>query len=362
MDRRLFVRGAATGTLAAAALSAPALSQNRQQVRLVTTWPRDFPGLGTSAQRVADRITQTSGGRLEVKLHAAGELVKAFDSFDAVANGDAEMYHAADYYWQEKHKGFNFFTTVPLGLTAKEMNAWVLFGGAQKLWDDLSGQFGIKPLLAGNTGVQMGGWFRKPVTSLDELKGLKMRMPGLGGATLNALGAEAVSLPGGEIFPALQEGRIDATEWVGPYNDLAFGLQKILKAYMYPGFHEPGTAVCLGINRGWWDALSESDRLLITACAETENDMMIAEYNANNGQAMRTLIADHGVTLHAFPQDVWAEIARTGEEVVANVAKDDLLGARIYSSYTRFRKSVAGWSEISDQAFLRARADVLGKT
>ena len=357
MDRRTAIFGSAS----AFALATPALSQGRQQIRLVTTWPRDFPGLGTGAQRLADRITQTSGGRLEIKLFAAGEMVKAFDSFDAVANGDAEMYHAADYYWQSKHKAFNFFTSVPLGLTSKELNAWIFFGGGQELWDSLSGQFGVKPLLAGNTGVQMGGWYRNPIASLDDLKGLKMRMPGLGGATLRELGAEAISLPGGEIFAAIQDGRIDATEWVGPYNDKAFGLHKMLKTYMYPGFHEPGTSVTLGINRKWWDGLTESDRLLVSACADAENDMMIAEYNANNGADMRQLIADHDVKVLPFPQDVWQAFADTGDAVVADVAKEDLLGARVYASYSKFRRSVAGWSEISEQAFLRARADALGK-
>ncbi|MEM1299591.1 MAG: TRAP transporter substrate-binding protein [Pseudomonadota bacterium] len=326
----------------------------------MTTWPRDFPGLGTGAQRVADRITQTSDGRLTVKLFAAGELVKAFDSFDAVASGEAHMYHAADYYWQNRHKGFNFFTSVPLGLTAKEMNSWILFGGGQKLWDELSGAFGIKAMLAGNTGVQMGGWFKDPITSLEDLKSLKMRIPGLGGATLQALGAKTVTTPGGEIFAKLQSGEINATEWVNPYNDRAFGFQKLLKTYMYPGFHEPGTAVSLGINRQWWDGLEESDRLLITACAEAENDLMIAEYNANNGNDLKALTAD-GVKLAAFPKEVWDEIAKTGDAVVADAAKEDVLAARIYTSYQRFRKSVAGWSEISEQAFLRARADALGK-
>lgn len=349
------VAGMGTGTL-----STPALSQNRQQVRMVTTWPRDFPGLGTGAQRIADRITLTSGGRLDVKLFASGELVKAFDSFDAVASGDAEMYHAADYYWQGKHKGFNFFTSVPLGLTSKEMNSWVYFGGGQKLWDELSGQFGLKALLAGNTGVQMGGWYQSAITSLDDIKALKMRIPGLGGATIEALGGQAITTPGGEIFAKLQAGEINATEWINPYNDLAFGFQKLLKIYMYPGFHEPGTAVALGMNRGWWDGLSESDQQLIEACASTENDMMIAEYNANNGLSMRQLINAHGVSLVPYPTDVWAQIARVGDQVVADVAKSDVLSARIYSSYRRFRKSVAGWSELSDQAFLRARADALG--
>ncbi|MEM1161938.1 MAG: TRAP transporter substrate-binding protein [Pseudomonadota bacterium] len=326
---------------------------------MVTTWPRNFPGLGTGAERIAQRITQTSGERLTVKVFAAGELVAPFDSFDAVANGDAHMYHAADYYWQKKHRGLNFFTTVPLGLTTKEMNAWIAYGGGQELWDELSGGFGIKPLLAGNSGVQMGGWFQSTIKSLDDLKTLKMRIPGLGGAALKELGAETISLPGGEIFNAIKEGRINAAEWVSPYNDLAFGIQDLLKIYMYPGFHEPGTAVSLGINLSFWQGLTDEDRTLITACTEAENDVMIAEFNANNGNSLRKLKEAHGVSVEAFPKEVWDAFAKTGEEVVANVARDDLLSAKIYASYIRFRKSVAGWSEISDQAYLRARADVL---
>ena len=215
MERRDFIGGAGIAGAGAAVLAAPALSQNRQQVRLVTTWPRDFPGLGVGAQRIAARITATSGGRIDVRLYSAGELVPAFGSFDAVRNGEAEMYHAADYYWQDRHKGFNFFTSVPLGLTAKELNAWVFFGGGQALWDELSGQFGIKPLLAGNSDVQMGGWFREPITSLDDLKGLRMRIPGLGGETLRQLGVDAVSLPGGGnlLSPAGRPDRCDGVGW-----------------------------------------------------------------------------------------------------------------------------------------------------
>lgn len=328
-------------------------------MKLVTSWPRNFPGLGTGAQRIADRITLTSGGRLDVKLFSAGELVPAFGVQDAVSSGDAHMYHSAEYYFEKKNRAFNFFTTVPLGLTTKEMNAWIAYGGGQKLWDELSGQFGVKSLLAGNSGVQMGGWFREPIKSIDDMQGLKIRMPGLGGEALRQIGADAISLPGGEIFDAIQSGKIDATEWVGPYNDLAFGIQKLLKTYMYPGFHEPGTVTALGINLAWWNGLDESDRILITACAEAENDFMVAEYNANNGFSLRELRFEHGVVLEPFPKEVWDEIAKVGDQVVADAARGDLLSAKIYASYTRFRKSVAGWSEISDQAYLRARADVL---
>ena len=233
---------------------------------MVTTWPKNFPGLGTGAQRLADRITNGTEGRIEVKLFSAGELVPPFESFDAVSQGTADMYHAAEYYWQGKSKAFNFFATVPFGLTASEVDAWIYHSGGQALWDELSADFNLKPLMAGNTGVQWGGWFNKEINSIEDFKGLKMRMPGLGGEVLRRLGAAAVALPGGEIFPALQAGTIDATEWVGPWNDLAFGFYKITKYYYWPGFHEPGTILSLGINKDVWESLSASDQSLIETC------------------------------------------------------------------------------------------------
>lgn len=361
MDRRSFLKKSTLGAGAAGAatLAAPAIAQDKQVVKMVTTWPKNFPGLGTGAQRVADRITTVSGGRIEVQLFAAGELVPAFECFDAVSSGAAEMYHGAEYYWQGKHKGYNFFTAVPLGFTAQELQAWMHFGGGQELWDELGADFNVKGFLAGNTGVQMGGWFRDPITSLDDMKGLKMRMPGLGGEVLRQLGANAIALPGGEIFPALQAGTIDATEWVGPYNDMAFGFQKILKNYMYPGFHEPGSGLAVGMNRGWWEGLSETDQALIHACCTAENDVMMAEFNARSGSSLDTLLGEHGVSLHEFPEDVWNEIANLSEQVVADVAAEDDIGKRIYDSYAEFRKSVAGWTKISDQSYTIARAKAL---
>ncbi|SDZ80990.1 TRAP transporter substrate-binding protein [Rubrimonas cliftonensis] len=360
MDRRSFLKAGAVGAAASGALAAPAvLAQDKQVVRMVTTWPRNFPGLGTGAQRVADRITAVSGGRIEVKLFAAGELVPAFECFDAVATGAAEMYHGADYYWQGKHKGYNFFTAVPMGFTAQELQGWVHYGGGQELWDELGRNFGVKGFLAGNTGVQYGGWFRNPIMSLDDMKGLKMRMPGLGGEVLRQIGANAVALPGGEIFPALQAGTIDATEWVGPYNDMAFGFQNILKNYMYPGFHEPGSGLAVGMNLGWWEGLDAADQALIGACCTAENDVMMAEYTANNGPALDRLINEHGVTLHQFPDDVFKQIADASENVVAATAEDDDIGRRIYESYAAFRKLVAPVTQVSEEAYTMARAKAL---
>ena len=355
MDRRKFLTTAGAGAAAAATLATPAISQNKQVVRMVTTWPRNFPGLGTGAQRVADRITAASGGRIEVKLFSAGELVPPFESFDAVATGSAEMYHGADYYWGGKHLAYNFFTAVPMGFTAQELQAWIHYGGGRALWDELGNQFGVKGFLAGNTGPQMGGWFRNPIMSPDDLKGLKMRIPGIAAEVIRQVGGTAVALPGGEIFPALQAGTIDATEWVGPYNDEAFGFQRILKNYMYPGFHEPGSGLSVGINMEWWNELDAADHAMIEACCTAENDIMMAEFNANNGPALDRLVNNDGVKVIEFPTEVFNLLIEASEDVTASVGNVDDIGKRVYESYFAFRKMVMPWTKIADQGYTNAR-------
>ncbi len=358
MDRRSFLKNAGIGAGAAAAASAvaaPAIAQGKRELKMVTTWPKNFPGLGTGAQRVADRITAATDGRLTVKLFAAGELVPAFESFDAVSSGAADMYHAAEYYWQGKHQAFNFFAAVPMGLVASELDAWINVGGGQALWDELSAKFNIKPWMAGNTGVQMGGWFNKEINSLEDLKGLKMRMPGLGGEVLRRLGATAVGLPGGEIFPALQSGAIDATEWVGPWNDLAFGFYKVAKFYYYPGFHEPGSGLSCGINLDVWNSFSEGDQNLVKNCCLAENNYMYSEFNWNNGAALKTLIEKHNVQLKKFPNDVFDAIAGVSEDVVREAGQIDELSKKIYAGYTNARQEVGGWGKIAESAYLEAR-------
>ena len=260
MKRRAFMKGAATAGVAGAVAAAanfptPALSQGAKELKLVTSFPKNFPGLGTSANRVAARIKAASGGRINVKLFNAGELVPAFGVFDAVSQGNAEMYFSAEYYFPSKAQAFNFFTAVPFGMTPAEQYAWIHYGGGQKLWDDLHDQFGMKPFIGPSTGTQMGGWLNKQITKLDDFKGVKFRMPGLGGEVLRALGVAVVNLPGGEVFPALQSGAIDGAEWVGPWHDLAFGFYKVVKNYHWPGFHEPGTMGSYAINKKFWNGL-----------------------------------------------------------------------------------------------------------
>ena len=358
MKRRDFVRGAAVAGVAAAgasSLAAPAIAQGVRELKMVTTWPKNFPGLGTGAQRAADRITAMSDGQLTVKLFAAGELVPPFESFDAVSNGTADLYHGAEYYWQGKSKAFNFFAAVPFGFTASEMDSWIHFGGGQELWDKLSAQFSIKPFLAGNTGVQMGGWFNKEINQLEDYKGLKIRMPGLGGEVLRQIGAAAVSLPGGEIFPSLQSGAIDATEWVGPWNDLAFGFYKVVKYYYYPGFHEPGTALGVGMNLKVWESLSKSHQEIVSNAMMAENNATLAEFNARNNDSLNTLIDKHGVLLRKFDDKTLNAIGEASGDVVSAVANEGGITKEVFDSFMTFRKKAIAWSKISDQAYWNAR-------
>ncbi len=370
MKRRDFL-GKAGGTLLAGGFLAgcgqsetgtaqvPAVEQQTFTWKMVTTWPKNFPGLGTGANKLARLITQMSGGRLRVKVYGAGELVPAFGIFDAVSQGTAEMGHGAAYYWKGKTKAAQFFAAVPFGLNAQEMNAWLYYGGGMELWEEVYAPFGLVPTAAGNTGVQMGGWFNKEINSLGDLKGLKMRIPGLGGEVLRRAGGIPVMLAGGEIFTALQSGAIDATEWVGPYNDLAFGLYKAAKHYYYPGWHEPGTTLECMINRQAFDSLPADLAVIVKSACRVVNDDMLAEYTARNNQALHTLVNEHGVDVRAFPDDVLDHLKVLSDEVVSGIAESDPLSGKIYESFTRFREQVVAWHDISERAFLNARSRTL---
>ena len=357
MQRRSFLKGSlGVSAVLASTFPAPAIAQGGKELNLVTSWPKGFPGLGTSAERLAKRITENSGGRLNVKMFAAGEMVGAFEVFDAVSAGIADMYHSADYYWVKKLPAFAYFCTVPFGLTANELNAWIYWGGGQELWDELSAQYDIKPLLAGNTGVQMGGWFNKEVTSVESYKGLKYRMPGLGGQVLSRLGAVVINVPGGKIVSSLKSGAIDASEWVGPWNDLELGLHTAAKYYYYPGFHEPGTALALGINKAIWEGMTEEERRIIESAAATENSQSIAFFNTKNAAALQTLVTEHQVQVRKFDDSILKVLGRTSGEVMAESGQHDPLTQRVYESFLKFRKSAIRWGDLSERAYLNARS------
>ena len=362
MKRRDVLKGGVAAALAtgATAVSAPAIAAKRVEITMVSTWPRDFPGLGTGAQRFAERLTAMTDGRIKVNYFAAGERVKAFDSFDEVASGNAQMYHGADYYWKGKHPGLAYFTAVPFGMTYTEINAWKQFGGGQELYDELTADFGLKSLPCGNTGVQMGGWFRKEMRSASDFKGLKMRMPGLGGDVIAKLGASPVSLPGGQIYENLVSGAIDATEWVGPWNDSFMKFYEAAKFYYYPGMHEPAAQLSIGINKKFWDGLSKSDQMIITAASEMENSIMMSEYNAKNGASLASLISDQGVKLKSFSDDIYDSFGDAAAEVFEEVQQHSALAKKIHQSFLKSRNEVGAWAKISDQAYVAQRNRVLG--
>jgi len=366
MKRRDFIKkiGAGSGALAggvvgaASLVEAPAVHAKEKvyEWKMVTTWPKNFPGLGTGANFLADTIKRMTGGRVNVTVYGAGELVPAFESFGAVSQGTAQMGHGASYYWKGKTQAAQFFCAVPYGLNAQEMNAWFYHGGGLALWEEIYDQFNLVPNPALNTGVQMGGWFNKQINSLEDLKGLKMRIPGLGGEVLKRLGGTPVSLPGGEIFTSLQSGAIDATEWVGPYNDKAFGLYKAAKYYYYPGWHEPGSTLECFINKDSFKEIGDELGYLVRTACRVANQDGLADLETRNNQALQSLIDDHGVELRKFPDEALKQLGKVSEEVVAEVAEKDDNSRKVYEAYKKFRSQAIQWHEISERAYYNARA------
>jgi TRAP-type mannitol/chloroaromatic compound transport system substrate-binding protein len=331
------------------------VAQQTYKWKMVTSWPKNFPGLGTAPERFSKMVDEMSAGRLKVKVYGAGELVPALQVFDAVSQGTAEMGHSGAYYWKGKTPAAQFFTSVPFGLTAQEMNGWIYHGGGLELWQELYAPFNLIPLAAGNTGVQMAGWFNKEINSVDDLKGLKMRIPGLGGEVLKRAGGTPVTLPGGELFTSLQTGAIDATEWVGPYNDLAFGLYKAAKHYYYPGWHEPGSTMELTVNKPAFESLPKDLQAIVTVAARAINADMLAEYTARNNAALTELVETHGVDVRELPADVLTKLRELSDQVVAEVAAQDPAAQKVYDSYIKFREGVVKYHAISEQSFINAR-------
>ncbi len=368
MQRRKFLLGAG----ASVALSGGLTSCNREsqppptpssssvtkarQWKMVTAWPKNFPGLGTGAEFLAAQINAMSNGRLHVKVYGAGELVPAFEIFDAVVNASAQMGHGAAYYWKGKYPALQFFSTTPFGMSAIEMNSWLYHGGGMQLWQQAYGRFGLVPAAAGNTGVQMAGWFNREINSLQDLKGLKMRIPGLAGEVLRRAGGTPVNLPGGELYTSLQSGAIDATEWVGPYNDLAFGFHKIAKYYYYPGWHEPGTTLECFINKQAFEELPEDLRSIVLNACRVANQDMLAEYIARNNDALQVLLHQHRVELRKLPEPVIKKLAALSRQVTVELARTDPLAGEIFDSYSNFFKKSRAWLDLSERAYLNLRA------
>jgi TRAP-type mannitol/chloroaromatic compound transport system substrate-binding protein len=330
-------------------------SQQTFTWKMVTTWPKNFPGLGTGANLLAQLVGEMSAGRLQIKVYGANELVPPLEVFDAVASGTAEMGHTAAYYWKGKSPTTQFFSTVPFGMTAQEMNAWLYYGGGMELWREVYAPYGLIPAAAGNSGVQMGGWFNREINGVEDLQGLKMRIPGLGGEVLRRAGGTPVGMPGTEIFTSLQSGVIDATEWVGPWNDLSLGLYKAAKYYYYPGWHEPGTTMECMLNQVAFEALPDDLQSIVMNACKAVNADMLAEFTARNNAALQTLIHEYHVDVRAFPKPVLDKLRLISEEVVAAIAGEDELSARVYESYNRFKKQVVAWHDVSERTYLNVR-------
>ncbi|MEM7612326.1 MAG: TRAP transporter substrate-binding protein [Pseudomonadota bacterium] len=365
MERRKLLKGLGTGALAAGLAacggtaeqtgSAAAAKQRTFNWKMVTTWPPNFPGLGTGASNLARMIEEASGGRIRIRVYAAGELVPAFEVFDAVSQGTAEMGHGGAYYWKAKIEAAQFIATIPFGLNAAEINAWMYYGDGLKLWQDIYAPFGVVPFPSGNTGAQMGGWFNKRIDTVADLDGLKMRIPGLGGEVLRRAGGTPVSLPGGEIFTSLQTNNIDATEWVGPHNDVAFGFPRVAKYYYYPGWHEPGPMLEATINAAAWAELPEDLQAIVRTCCQAANCDMLAEYTYRNAEALHNLKQDPTVEVLKFPDEVLTAMRGYTQEVITEIVDRNESARTIYESLRAFQELSAPFQEITEGATLATR-------
>jgi TRAP-type mannitol/chloroaromatic compound transport system substrate-binding protein len=354
MKRRQFLQGAALG--GATALGAPAVhAEKRFQWKMVTSWPPNFPIFQDGAERFARELDTMSGGRLHIEVYPGGALVPPLQVFDAVSQGTVQMGHSASYYWAGKVPAAQFFTTVPFGMNAQGMNAWMYQGGGLELWREVYKPFDVHPIAMGNTGVQMGGWFRKEINHIADLKGLKMRIPGLGGKVMARAGADPVLMAGGEIYTALERGTLDATEWAGPFHDMRLGLQRAAKYYYYPGWHEAGPVLELSIHRRAWQSLPSDLQRMVETAAASANLWMLCQFEAKNLAALRELQSHYKVKILAFPDEVIHALHGYTRRVLHDEAAADKTFARVYREYERFRKVNDAWRTVSEAAYARAR-------
>ena len=360
MDRRSFLKTSAMGGTAAAAstLAAPAYAQGKRTLTMVTSWPRGFAVLDDAASYLENFVSAMSDGNLIIDKKAPGELVGALEVFDAVSSGQADMYHSADYYFIGQHPGFAYYTAVPFGGTAQEVTNWYEHGGGQQMHDSLGEIFNLKGLLAGNSGSQSGGWFRKEINSADDFNGLKFRMPGLGGKVLGKLGASVQNIPGGELYQALSSGALDGLEWVGPMADERAGFQEVAKVYYTAGFHEPGSALAANVNLDVWNDLTPQHQAILQGASRAVTYYQLSETLANNGAALARL-QQQGVKTLQFSDDVWDAFGAASAEVM-DENMDDSIFADIRNSFEESLANSASWINKSDGYYVEQRVRVLG--
>lgn len=365
MKRRDFIRKATVAAAGAAGVVTACASENKQAApaarssqtfewKMVTTWPPHFPILGVGAEKFAEWVAEMSEGRLKIQVYGGGELIPPLEGFDAVSQGVADACHGAAYYWAGKAPATQFFAGLPFGMNAQQQNAWIYSGGGLALWEEIYEPFNLVPMPAGNTGVQMGGWFNREINSIDDFKGLKMRIPGLGGKVISRAGGSAVLSAGGEIYTNLERGVIDATEWIGPFHDKLMGFHKAAKYYYYPGWHEPGGMLELIVNKTALEALPADLQTVVRSAAARSNLWILSEFEAQNHAALRELVDDHGVDLRRFPDDVIAKLKTYTDEVIEELAASDPASRKVYDAYSAFRANVTGWSALSEKMYYDA--------
>jgi TRAP-type mannitol/chloroaromatic compound transport system substrate-binding protein len=338
-----------------ASVGEAAAPQQTYEWKLVTAWPKNFPGLGSAPEVFAEKVEAMSAGRMKIRVYGAGEMVPALEVFDAVSAGTAELGHGAAYYWKGKAPEAQFFTALPFGMNGREMEGWIRYGGGGDLWRELYEPFNLIPMPGGNTGVQMGGWFNKEINTTADFSGLKMRIPGLAGDVLESLGGVPVNLPGGELYTSLQTGVIDATEFNGPYNDLAFGFYDIADYYYYPGWHEPGSVMEFIFNKELFEGLPADLQEIMLTAAEASSLDMTDEFTARNSTALKELVEVHGVELRQFPDDLIQELHRLSQDVIDELGSTSPIGERILASYREFEANVSRFHRISEEAYTEAR-------
>ncbi|PCJ60046.1 MAG: ABC transporter substrate-binding protein [Planctomycetota bacterium] len=363
MERRKFLKAAAGGS-AALALASCNNSDSKEKSSAVKStkkfkWrcqmlvSKTLPIWSDGIIQLAKRIKTLSDGRLDIKVYGGGEIVGAMEVFDAVKQGNLEMGHAASYFWGGKAPGAEFFTSIPFGVNANGMYTWITQGGGLKLWEELYKPHKLVPIPCGATGVQMGGWFNKEINSIADLKGLKMRMPGLGGSVITKAGASAERTPPGEIYTALSTGRLDATEWVGPYHDMIMKFHKVTKFYYIGGWHEPGSILELLINEDAWNSLPEDLQLIVRICAADTHQWIFSKWLYEDAKAYQDVKKLKNITVKEFPMDVIKELKKISKDVIGELARKNDMTKKIFKSYTEFEKVYDEYLDISERAYTK---------
>lgn len=333
-------------------IDAPNIITNKKyHWKMVTTWPPDLAVFGEIADKVSEWANQMSAGRINIKVYGGGELVPPLEAFDAVGSGTAEIGSGGAYYWAGKSPATQFFAAVPFGMNAQQLTSWTVCGGGYELWKEVYAQFNVVPFIGGNSGVQMGGWFNREINTIDDFKGLKMRMPGLGGNVINKAGAAAVLLPGSELYTSLERGVIDATEWVGPYHDYKMGFHKIAKYYYYPGWHEAGTQLEFFMNKGVYDSLPKDLQVIMDTVMYRAHVWVLSEFETQNAIYLDKILGESKVQLKEYPKPVLDQLRIYTKEVIAEAVGDDALSKKVYASYQAFEKRARKWSELTEKAY-----------